>query len=375
MEDFALDAPAAGRGASAPPVGAQEFDLLFEASLDAVLWVGPGGAILRATAAACELLARPVAQLSSMRARDLVAPCDHRARPLIEQCRLQGQATGVLTALRADGTPLEVRVRMAHYARAGESHAFVTLRRSTEAPARPAAGPEHELRHLTPSLAHDLRAPLGTLAGFAKALERALGGDAPPRSRHYVERILAAVGHLESHVEAVLSFARTSHAPLAECRVDLTAAAHRILRDLQLRDLDRIVSVRVEEGICAHGDPRLLKIVLENLLDNAWKFTRRRAEARISFTAAAAPDGTVVYQVSDNGAGFDMAYVGKLFLDFQRLHSQAEFPGTGIGLANVQRILQRHGGRVWAESTPGEGATFFFTVGACAARPTSGCED
>lgn len=343
--------------------------------MDAVLWVGPGGIILRANDAACQLLARPAARLLGMSARDLIAPRDIRARSLIEQCRLQGQATGELTVLRADGTPVDVQVRMSRYARAGESHGFVLLRRSTEA-AQPVAGLAHDLPHLAPSLAHGLRAPLGTLAGFAKALERALGDDAPPRSRHYVARILAAVGQLENRVEAVLSFARAAHAPLAAGPVDLSAAAHRILRDLQLRELDRIVSVQVQAGICAEGDPRLLRIVLENLLGNAWKFTRRRAEASISFTAAPAPDGSTVYQVRDNGAGFDMAHAGKLFLDFQRLHSQTEFPGTGIGLANVRRIIARHGGRVWAESAPGQGASFFFTIGAGAAvRAANDCED
>ncbi|HEY0886230.1 MAG TPA: ATP-binding protein [Ramlibacter sp.] len=375
MEDFALDAPQTGRGApgasgaAAAPPGSrrQEFDLLFECSLDGVLWVGPGGAILRANPAACELLAVPATQLLRMRARDLVAPCDIRAGSLIEQCRQHGRADGVLTVLRAGGTPLDVTVRMSHYrSPGGEPHALVLLRQSTAA-AQPAGQRVADLPHLAPSFAHDLRAPLGTLAGFARALQRALGENAPQRSRHYVRRILAAVGQLEDQVEALLSFARIAQAPLAARRVDLSAIAHRILRDLQLRELDRAVTVQVQDGLCAEGDPHLLKIVLENLLGNAWKFTRRRADASIGFDAHAAPDGSLVYRVRDNGAGFDMAYAGKLFRDFQRLHSQAEFPGTGIGLANVQRILERHGGRVWAESAPGQGATFSFTLGGPAA--------
>lgn len=371
MEDFALDAPQTGRGApaasgtAAAPPGSrrQEFDLLFECSLDGVLWVGPGGAILRANPAACELLAIPATQLLRMRARDLVAPCDLRARSQIEQCRRQGRATGMLTLLRAGGTPLEVRVRMSHYERPdGEQHAIVLLRPANEASC---AGNERssDPRQLAMSFAHDLRAPLVTLAGFAKALQRVLGDAAPQRSRHYVRRILAAAGQLEEQMEALVSFARIAHAPLTVRRVDLSDAAHRILRDLQSRELGRTVSVRVQDGVWAEGDPQLLKIVLQNLLGNAWKFTCRRADASIGFSAHPAPDGRLVYRVCDNGAGFDMAYAGKLFRDFQRLHSQAEFPGTGIGLANVQRILQRHGGRVWADSAPGQGATFSFTLG------------
>lgn len=357
------------RAAKAPSGGpGLEFDLLFAATSDGVLLLGPGGAIERANAAVGELLGVDPCQLErGAGVRTLFAPCDHRVESLIGELRRAGKAAGTVTALRGDGTPVDVQVRMTQYpGGADEPRAIVVLRRAGPS-ASPAGSAGGALQQLPVSVAHDLQAPLGTLAGLAKALDRAVGPDASPRSRHYVERILAAVGQLEGHMEALLSSARVVHAPLTARRVDLSTVARRILRDLQLRELDRIVSVQVQDGICAAGDPHLLTILLENLLGNAWKFTRRRAEARISFTAQAAPDGTVVYRVCDNGAGFDMAYAGKLFHDFQRLHSQAEFPGTGIGLANVQRIVERHGGRVWAESAPGQGATFSFTVGGAAA--------
>jgi signal transduction histidine kinase len=122
------------------------------------------------------------------------------------------------------------------------------------------------------------------------------------------------------------------------------------------------VSTRVEHGIAAFGDPRLLRIVLENLLGNAWKFTAGRRDTEIAFGALPGEDGATVYCVRDNGAGFDPAWADKLFGNFQRLHSEAEFPGTGLGLANVRRIVTRHGGRVWADSTPGQGARFMFTL-------------
>lgn len=370
-------APAGAHGVPGRP----EADLLFAATFEAALLVGPGGAVLRANQAACELLHMDACRLRRPAGvRRLFAPRDRRVEALIGQWRRDGRAAGCLTALRGDGSPVEVQVRLVRCLDGdGTPHAFVAFR--CAAPAfLPGEAVGSDLQHMAPSLAHDLRAPIGTLAGFAKALERALGENAPERSRHYVERILAAVGQLEDHVEALLAFARVAHAPLEARRVDLSAVARRVLRDLQLREMDRIVTVQVQDGICADGDPHLLKIVLENLLGNAWKFTRRRGQATIEFGAELSAQGEVVYRVRDNGVGFDMAYVGKLFREFQRLHSQAEFPGTGIGLANVQRIVERHGGRVWAESAPGQGATFCFTVGACATpragrRAAGDCED
>lgn len=352
----------------------REFDLLFAASFDGVLLLGPGGAIERANAAAGELLGAHPCQLARVPGvRTLFAPCDHRVESLLAELRQAGEAAGTVTALRGDGTPVDVQVRMTQcLGGAGEPRAIVVLRRAGPSPSS-ASSTDGARQQLPVSVAHDLRAPLGTLSGFAKALERALGPEAPPRSRHYVERILAAVGQIDDHVEALLSSARVEHARLAPCRVDLSGVARRILRGLQLRELDRIVSVQVQDGICAKGDPHLLDVLLENLLGNAWKFTGRRAEASISFTAEAAPDGSVVCRVRDDGVGFDMAHAGKLFRDFQRLHSQAEFPGIGMGLANVRRIVERHGGRVWFESGPGQGATFSFTVGACVAAACPRC--
>lgn len=364
------------RSAGMPPGGpGEEFDLLFAATSDGVLLLGPGGAVERANPAVAELLGAQPGQLGRVTAvRTLLAPRDHRVEPLIAELRRAGKAAGTVTALRVDGTPVDVQVRMTQYpGAAGEPRVIVVLRPAAPSASSPGSAPVSP-RQLPVSVAHDLQAPLGTLAGFARALDRVLGPEASPRSRHYVERILAAVGQLEGHMEALLSSARIAHAPLAVRRVDLSGAARRILRDLQLRDLDRIVSVQVQDGICAGGDPHLLTVLLDNLLANAWKFTGRRAEASISFTAQAAPDGEVVYQVRDDGAGFDMAHAGKLFRDFQRLHSQAEFPGTGIGLANVQRVVERHGGRIWAESAPGRGATFSFTLGTCAAAGCVPCQ-
>jgi light-regulated signal transduction histidine kinase (bacteriophytochrome) len=145
--------------------------------------------------------------------------------------------------------------------------------------------------------------------------------------------------------------------------VDLSGLARTIVEQLQKLDGDRDVIFTIEDGLRAHGDPHLLRVALENLIGNAWKFTSKQPDARIEFRAIRDDDGRLKYFVRDNGVGFDMAYSGKLFGAFQRLHRASEFPGTGIGLATVQRIITRHAGHVWAEAEVGKGATFFFTLG------------
>jgi light-regulated signal transduction histidine kinase (bacteriophytochrome) len=221
-----------------------------------------------------------------------------------------------------------------------------------------------ELRAAAHALAHDLHAPIYAISGFGKALSRSLGADAPEQAQHYLDRILAAASQLDEYVDALLELASVADAPAQLRVVDLSAIARSILADLQRADQQRILVARIQPGLKTIGDHRLLTMVLENLLGNAWKFTSRRKVAEISFLGAPNDSGCTVYSVQDNGAGFDMAYAGKLFRDFQRLHSYAEFPGTGIGLANVLRIVKRHGGDVWAESGPGKGAAFHFMLAA-----------
>jgi light-regulated signal transduction histidine kinase (bacteriophytochrome) len=162
-------------------------------------------------------------------------------------------------------------------------------------------------------------------------------------------------------IDALLSLARLSRGDLLIERVDLSVLAQSIVADLRRADPDRRVEVGIEAGLCAQGDQRLLQVVLENLLSNAWKFTRRKDRARIEL-GSAQQDGQPVFFVRDNGAGFDMAYADKLFGAFQRLHTDDEFEGDGIGLATVYRIICRHGGRIWAEGKVDEGATFYFMV-------------
>lgn len=220
----------------------------------------------------------------------------------------------------------------------------------------------HELEAFSYSVSHDLRSPLNTIDGFSRLLSKQLPGNVNEKSRHYLSRIQAGVAQMGQLIEDLLSLAQVSRAQLRMEAVDLSALSRRILGEWQARDPERRVAVHIERGLQAHGDSRLLGVVMENLLSNAWKFTSRKAEASISVSQQPDAAGLPVFMVRDNGAGFDMAYVDKLFNPFQRLHAASEFAGTGIGLASASRVIGRHGGRLWAQSEPGGGATFFFTL-------------
>jgi PAS domain S-box-containing protein len=220
----------------------------------------------------------------------------------------------------------------------------------------------HELEAFSYSVSHDLRSPLNTVDGFSRLLAKQLGADAGDRVTHYLSRIQAGVAQMGQLIEDLLSLAQVSRAPLSSKVVDLSALARSIADECQVRDPDRKAVVTIEPGLKAHGDDRLLRVVIENLLGNAWKFSSHEAVTEISVGHALDAAGQPEFFVRDNGAGFDMAYVDKLFNPFQRLHAASEFPGTGIGLATSSRVIKRHGGRLWAEAEPGKGATFFFTL-------------
>jgi light-regulated signal transduction histidine kinase (bacteriophytochrome) len=221
-----------------------------------------------------------------------------------------------------------------------------------------------ELEAFSYSVSHDLRAPLGAIDGFSKALAGRLEGVADDKARHYLARIQAGVTKMEQLIEALLGLSRVARAALSQGTVDLALIARETVEGLRVQDAQRDVRVRIDEPLLAQGDARLLRVLMENLLGNAWKFTSRTEGAAIEVGRDEA-DGA--YYVRDNGAGFDMAYANKLFNVFQRLHTEAEFPGTGIGLATVRRIVTRHQGAIWVESQPGRGTTFRFTLGAVSA--------
>ena len=218
-----------------------------------------------------------------------------------------------------------------------------------------------ELEAFSYSVSHDLRAPLRSIDGFSQALQEDYTARLDEEGRSHLRRVRAATQRMAHLIDDLLHLARVSRAELRSAPVDLSAVAQGVVAELRQREPRRAVEFVCADQAQVRGDPALLRVLLENLLGNAWKFTTQRRPARIEF-GVSQQDGATAYFVRDNGAGFDMTYADKLFGAFQRLHSAKEFEGTGIGLATVQRIIHRHGGRVWAESAVDQGATFYFTV-------------
>jgi len=218
----------------------------------------------------------------------------------------------------------------------------------------------HELSAFAYSVSHDLRAPLRRIDGFGRILIDEYGERFDPRGTHCLHRIQAGTREMAAMIDSFLKLSRATAGELTIEPVDLSALATTILGGLRERDPQRSVDAGIQPGLMVDGDRRLLRLALENLIDNAWKYSSRRERAEISFTTRQ-QDGQVVFALRDNGVGFDMAYAERLFTPFHRLHASPDFEGTGIGLATVQRILARHGGRIWAESDVDKGATFCFT--------------
>jgi signal transduction histidine kinase len=209
-------------------------------------------------------------------------------------------------------------------------------------------------------VSHDLRAPLRGIDGFSEALVQDCADELSDEGKDYLRRIRAGTQRMGALIDDLLTLSRISRKELKSSDVDLSAIARSIVAQLQQDDPQRAVSCEIGAGLRTVGDNRLLTIVLENLLGNAWKYTGKTADACIE-TGSTARDGEVVFFVRDNGAGFDMRYVDKLFGVFERLHG-GEFEGTGIGLATVKRIIERHGGRIWGEGEVGKGACLFFSL-------------
>ena len=220
------------------------------------------------------------------------------------------------------------------------------------------------LESFTYSVSHDLRAPLRALSGFGAALLEDCGEVLGEVGRGYAERIVAASERMLTLIDDLLDLSRISRAELLLEPVDLGAEAALIAGELQRAEPDRRVRFAIQRPVWVRADRALIRTVLQNMLDNAWKFTSGQDDASIEFGAEPAGDATVRCYVRDNGAGFDPAYLGKLFTPFQRLHTVNEFPGTGVGLASVRQIVERHGGRARAEGAVGKGATFSFTLDA-----------
>jgi light-regulated signal transduction histidine kinase (bacteriophytochrome) len=219
-----------------------------------------------------------------------------------------------------------------------------------------------ELETFSYSVSHDLRAPLRHIDGFARILKEEHSADIPADAQKYLERILDAANHMGDLIDDLLNLARIGRKELVRKSVDLGAMARRVATEAAAEAAERKIEWQVDPLPKRECDPGLVDLVFSNLLSNAVKFTKNQARPEIH-VGTVTNDGEQAIFVSDNGVGFDQKYADKLFGVFQRLHSQHEFEGTGIGLATVQRIIHRHGGRIWAEAEPGRGATFFFTLG------------
>jgi len=221
-----------------------------------------------------------------------------------------------------------------------------------------------ELDAFSYSVSHDLKAPLRAISGFVGILKEDFHQDLGDKFLSYFARIEKAVSQMSKLIEGLLELSRYTRCELQKGDVDLSKYANQIMESLRFAEPLRNVEVKIQSGVAGHGDSRLLEVVLENLLRNAWKFSRDANPSIIEFgTSINQPDHETVYFVKDNGAGFDMAHAGHLFQTFERLHSSTEYEGTGIGLATVQRIIARHGGKIWAQGAVGKGAQFNFTLG------------
>jgi signal transduction histidine kinase len=218
-----------------------------------------------------------------------------------------------------------------------------------------------ELEAFAYAVSHDLRAPLRSMSGFSQILQESAPPGLDEKSRHYLQRIHDASVRMSGLIEDLLNLSRIGRSELTARPISLSQVAAEAAAAVRERHPKRDVQLEVAPGLEVNADPRLLRIALENLLSNAWKYTARASHASVSVGVQAGESGPV-YFVRDNGVGFDIKYADKLFIPFQRLHPESEFPGSGIGLVTVQRIIARHGGRVWADAKPNEGATFYFTL-------------
>jgi signal transduction histidine kinase len=295
-------------------------------------------------------ISRPLQRLAAA-ARDVAIRGDYSVRVPVESAdeigTLVANFNDMLGRLRDNQTALQ------------EAHS--DLERRVADRTQELAAANQELEAFSYSVSHDLRAPLRAIDGFSKALLAGYDDRLDEKGRHYLRRVRAGTQRMGQLIGDMLGLARLSRREMVMQSIDVSELAEQVVNELRSRDPDRAVETAVTPGLRAQADPHLVTIVLENLIGNAWKFTAKRDGARVAIDGLAHGDVTV-FSVADNGAGFDMTYADKLFGAFQRLHTEADFEGTGIGLATVQRIVARHGGRIWAEGVPDQGAVFHFTL-------------
>ena len=332
-----------------------------------ITYVNKGGELMFGWAAS-ELVGQPLTVLMPERFRD------SNRRGLLRSATTENARAGTrtveLVGLRKDGREFPLELSLARWddpdgifftaiirdisGRKLRDEQLQTVNAQLEAANK-------ELESFSYSVSHDLRAPIRSIDGFSAILQQDYADLLDERGRDCLNRVRAAAQRMFGLLDAMLTLSRVTREEMRREVVDLSALARSVASDLHRTQAERTVEFSVAPGLVAIGDASLIRVVLENLLGNAWKFTSRQPHARIEFGVSDEP-GSQGYFVRDNGAGFDMTYVNRLFGAFQRLHTVDDFPGTGIGLPTVQRIVHRHGGRVWAEGRVGGGATFYFTL-------------
>jgi PAS domain S-box-containing protein len=352
---------------------------VMEAALDAIVLMDYEGKIVEFNPAAERTFGYSRNEVVGKSLADVLVPPALRSRHLAGLNRYldTGEARIVgkrieLPAMRRDGTEFPAEIAVVRIGSEGDpvftgyirditerkqAAEAEMLRREKEA----AEEANAELEAFSYSVAHDLRGPLRGMSGWSAVLLEDYGDRLDDTGKEYLDRIGASTGRMSQIIDALLSLARLTRTEVHRVPVDLTKLAQTVIGQLRATDRERSVDFVAEDGLGADGDPHLLRVVLDNLLGNAWKFTSKASPARIEFGRQTIQDMPTFF-VRDNGAGFDMEHVGRLFAPFRRLHTSEEFEGTGIGLATVQRIVRRHGGRIWAEGAKNRGATFYFTL-------------
>jgi PAS domain S-box-containing protein len=350
---------------------AWEMDQFFALSRDLVCILDLDGRFTRVNAAWEEVLGWSAAELTGSPYSDLVHPDDAAAtrresasviessEPVTFENRFRTKAgTWRWLSWKAAGN----QERGLIYATARDVTDEKRVARELQQYAAELSASNRELEALSYSVSHDLRTPLRSVDGFSQALLEDCNDRLGAEGQDHLRRIRGAAQHMGHLIDDLLKLARVTRSDLHLETIDLSAMARTALASLTDAHRDRAVDWDVQPGLRATGDARLLQIAMTNLIENAWKFTGKRAHAQIAFGARLAAGRPPEYFVRDNGAGFDATYATRLFAAFQRLHQPGDFPGTGIGLATVQRIVTRHGGRIRAEGSPGEGAEFSFTL-------------
>lgn len=360
------------------------FRAVAETANDAIVSVNADGRVEYFNSAAERIFRRPAEEVLGQPG---VLLLPERYRAYHSQALVAALAAGRLPAteqpitlegLRGDGSEFPIELSAALWVSGTQTHVTsvmrdISRRRETEQRiqqlnvhlAKRAAELERvnlELESFSYSVSHDLRAPLRSIDGFTQALAEDYGARLDANGRHYLGRVRAAAQHMAQLIDDLIGLSRVGRAEMYLQTVNLSEIATETLAELMALEPGRPVERAITPGLKAVGDARLLRIVLNNLIGNAWKFSARKPLVRITFGEHMGSDGTAFF-VQDNGVGFDMAYAKKLFGPFQRLHDPSEFPGSGIGLATVQRIIRRHGGEIWGEGAVGHGATFYFTIG------------